>query len=215
MIHRQKSGKVAPAPVDDTDTACSICLDSLAHGDTTDTVLALLVKCGHIYHMDCVWPWLERDHSCPICRREMTFNLADIKAVSIHHVFNHIDVPSIRESVSRADLESRLAYDCLEVVSVSGDELSKTPRSPRYIPVRAVNGETDSDNTPGYSAHGQAAEDSIRNGSLAPNLSLLSSTVNLGSQTTDPSLIVHGSVVNPSSPNVTFTIGNAGESSDV
>lgn len=60
----------------------------------------------------------------------MQLNSASLKAVTVYHVFNNFDVPSIRESVSRADLHSRIGIECMDVVSIE----SKTPRG-TLIPV--------------------------------------------------------------------------------
>ncbi|MFM7852730.1 MAG: RING finger domain-containing protein [Flammeovirgaceae bacterium] len=29
------------------------------------------MPCGHIYHPDCLNPWLEKQNSCPVCRFEL------------------------------------------------------------------------------------------------------------------------------------------------
>ncbi|CAL9037423.1 unnamed protein product [Musa banksii] len=47
-----------------TATCCSICL-----ADYKDTdVLRLLPECGHLFHLDCVDPWLRSRPTCPVCR---------------------------------------------------------------------------------------------------------------------------------------------------
>ncbi|URD98141.1 Zinc finger, C3HC4 type (RING finger) [Musa troglodytarum] len=45
-------------------TCCSICLDDYKGTD----VLRLLPECGHLFHLDCVDPWLKSHPSCPVCR---------------------------------------------------------------------------------------------------------------------------------------------------
>ncbi|KFK39285.1 hypothetical protein AALP_AA3G224700 [Arabis alpina] len=50
----------------DTETpeCCIFCLESLANGDTL-----VMLNCSHIYHSDCLDPWLEIHGDCPYCRR--------------------------------------------------------------------------------------------------------------------------------------------------
>lgn len=38
--------------------------------------IAHLLPCGHIFHHDCLKPWVERANSCPICRR--SFNMVEL-----------------------------------------------------------------------------------------------------------------------------------------
>ena len=44
---------------------CSICIDDFE----LDEVLTLLPKCQHVFHKDCIKPWLlERQGRCPLCK---------------------------------------------------------------------------------------------------------------------------------------------------
>jgi hypothetical protein len=47
-----------------TCTCCSICLDNYGDGD----VLRMLPECGHLFHRECVDPWLRYHPTCPVCR---------------------------------------------------------------------------------------------------------------------------------------------------
>lgn len=42
---------------------CTVCLDEWEAGQE-----ALEMPCGHLYHKDCLLPWLERANTCPSCR---------------------------------------------------------------------------------------------------------------------------------------------------
>ena len=48
---------------------CTICFEIQHVGD-----LAIKLPCGHCYHKKCVWPWLLKHCTCPVCRYELTAN---------------------------------------------------------------------------------------------------------------------------------------------
>ncbi|CAN6177930.1 unnamed protein product [Urochloa humidicola] len=43
---------------------CSVCLGAFQTGET----VRLLPVCLHLYHVECIDPWLDAHSSCPICR---------------------------------------------------------------------------------------------------------------------------------------------------
>lgn len=49
------------------DTSCSICLEKLI--DINSSTL----PCGHKFHFDCIYSWLQENTSCPICRIKLKF----------------------------------------------------------------------------------------------------------------------------------------------
>ncbi|KAG6497466.1 RING-H2 finger protein ATL70-like [Zingiber officinale] len=48
----------------ETETCCAICLAEYEAAD----VLRRLPACGHLFHVECVDPWLRSHGSCPFCR---------------------------------------------------------------------------------------------------------------------------------------------------
>ena len=65
VISRLKTRKATASDCKD----CAVCQDQIKEEeDVTE------LPCGHIYHKDCVVPWLQRHANCPICRSEIGSN---------------------------------------------------------------------------------------------------------------------------------------------
>jgi hypothetical protein len=57
---------IRQAHEEDGSSVCAICKDSLALGDQ-----AKQLPCMHLYHPNCILPWLGARNSCPVCRYEL------------------------------------------------------------------------------------------------------------------------------------------------
>jgi hypothetical protein len=51
---------------DDVDMECGICLEWIELGFMTKT------SCNHMFHHACIQQWYKRQHSCPMCRRDIS-----------------------------------------------------------------------------------------------------------------------------------------------
>ncbi|KAK1257043.1 RING-H2 finger protein ATL57 [Acorus gramineus] len=49
----------------DEEEVCPVCLKSLVFGEEIKRT-----PCGHLYHSECIFSWLKRSHTCPVCRFE-------------------------------------------------------------------------------------------------------------------------------------------------
>ena len=47
---------------------CQICLDTFLIDEKVSW--SLNTKCNHVFHHDCILPWLEKNTSCPYCRSD-------------------------------------------------------------------------------------------------------------------------------------------------
>eukprot|EP00177_Eucheuma_denticulatum_P003293 GFKZ01005947.1.p2 GENE.GFKZ01005947.1~~GFKZ01005947.1.p2 ORF type:complete len:172 (-),score=14.52 GFKZ01005947.1:606-1121(-) len=55
-----------PALPNGTRPTCPICTEDINPSDT-----ATRLPCNHVFHLDCVLPWLRRHCTCPMCREEL------------------------------------------------------------------------------------------------------------------------------------------------
>lgn len=52
-----------------SDEICPTCLELYTADDPKITL-----KCGHHFHLGCIYEWLERANTCPVCFRPMQFD---------------------------------------------------------------------------------------------------------------------------------------------
>ncbi|RAL46172.1 hypothetical protein DM860_006326 [Cuscuta australis] len=57
--------QIAPAHIN-SDSHCAVCKDAFVLASE-----AREMPCKHIYHPDCILPWLSMRNSCPVCRHEL------------------------------------------------------------------------------------------------------------------------------------------------
>ncbi|XP_050214016.1 uncharacterized protein LOC126665300 [Mercurialis annua] len=49
---------------------CAICLEEFG-GDEKEVVVIKMPSCGHSFHENCIFRWLQKKKSCPMCRRQV------------------------------------------------------------------------------------------------------------------------------------------------
>jgi len=62
------SGQGAAGNDDDDDDVCPTCLE--LYDEDNPRIFA---ACGHYFHLACIYEWLERSRTCPVCFKPMKF----------------------------------------------------------------------------------------------------------------------------------------------
>lgn len=66
---------------------CSICLEDFKEGD-----IACILSCYHIFHKDCLIPWLKKNNNCPNCRLIENVNINNLVKKNILRIKKDICV---------------------------------------------------------------------------------------------------------------------------
>ena len=60
-------GKIRASKKDQLEPpTCAVCVEHISLGKK-----GMFMPCGHIYHPDCLNPWLKTNNTCPVCRFEL------------------------------------------------------------------------------------------------------------------------------------------------
>jgi hypothetical protein len=65
------TGMMATPAQPEACTECAVCHGAVRRGECASTL-----PCGHIYHQQCLGPWLAHHDTCPTCRAPVDFSLA-------------------------------------------------------------------------------------------------------------------------------------------
>lgn len=58
---KQKEGRLGLEP-----PTCTVCVEHIKVGTK-----GMFMPCGHVFHPDCLNPWLGQHNTCPVCRFEI------------------------------------------------------------------------------------------------------------------------------------------------
>ena len=50
---------------------CSICLEELFPEDIENSNQVIELKCSHMFHKDCIDPWIKTNKNCPLCKNNV------------------------------------------------------------------------------------------------------------------------------------------------
>eukprot|EP01103_Thecamoeba_quadrilineata_P003663 TRINITY_DN13422_c0_g1_i1.p1 TRINITY_DN13422_c0_g1~~TRINITY_DN13422_c0_g1_i1.p1 ORF type:complete len:210 (+),score=27.38 TRINITY_DN13422_c0_g1_i1:154-783(+) len=67
----------------DLEKECAVCKDEFIKENQV-----VELPCEHLFHKDCILPWLESNNSCPVCRLEMPTDDPEYEAQRVKRVTN-------------------------------------------------------------------------------------------------------------------------------
>ena len=50
---------------------CSICLEELFPEDVENSNQVIELKCNHMFHKECLDPWIKTNKNCPLCKNNV------------------------------------------------------------------------------------------------------------------------------------------------
>ncbi|TDG93269.1 RING finger domain-containing protein [Cardinium endosymbiont of Culicoides punctatus] len=77
LFNQREKKTVYDVEKEEMSETCTICLDKLNNSSESETgsdkdIHAIKLKCGHLFHLDCLFSWInvrKPDTTCPYCRK--------------------------------------------------------------------------------------------------------------------------------------------------
>jgi hypothetical protein len=104
-VERLDEIKVTEAHIK-TQALCSVCQDTFGKGDS-----ALGLPCDHLYHRECITPWLTEHNTCPMCRYELPTDDAEYERGRIQRMQKRDEAKRQRER--KCELGRMRNEDCV------------------------------------------------------------------------------------------------------
>ncbi|KAL2942175.1 E3 ubiquitin-protein ligase ATL6 [Bienertia sinuspersici] len=110
---------------------CSVCLSPFE----ADEKLRLLPKCNHVFHVECLDPWLKDQTTCPLCRIDLAPGASELDRVEsgrvdepgdeVNDEGNHCNVLDVRGDIEEGHIrkykKSRSTGHVVEAERVDGE----------------------------------------------------------------------------------------------
>lgn len=106
--------------IDEIITICSICCDNYENDDE-----CIITKCNHIYHKKCIDAWLDKNITCPMCRKNIKQRTQFVLVDDMHqlHDFYRQERDAWVRYVINNDRYSIMSYSSNRNLEYDGDEM--------------------------------------------------------------------------------------------
>lgn len=85
----------------DSERQCSVCMEDFQLGDVVRSL-----PCHHLFHTDCINPWLHLHNTCPICRKTLGTPADEVEETNEHEATDATDSGSTDSSDNDVDTDS-------------------------------------------------------------------------------------------------------------
>jgi hypothetical protein len=134
---KQALDELVQVPVSEQDvaakTTCSVCMEEFKLSD-----MATKLPCTHMFHKDCLMPWLQSNHTCPVCRFALKTEDSAPPSASVSSDSNASAGPQEEEEDEESDGASQGLFSFLEGLARprdrTGSRHSRGSRGPRGDP---------------------------------------------------------------------------------
>eukprot|EP00039_Didymoeca_costata_P006059 m.87203 g.87203 ORF g.87203 m.87203 type:complete len:254 (+) comp13095_c0_seq2:336-1097(+) len=124
VLQELKDKKLTKEDVEAGRNNCVICLGNMMEGE-----MVLPLRCGHLFHRECVLPWLQRHDTCPVCRRDMNGRAQPARTANEETAGEPEELQQESDQIIAARALSRLARLAVRARTTPMEERTSNPFS--------------------------------------------------------------------------------------
>ena len=115
----------------------------------------MIKQCGHYFHFDCLWEWLETHDTCPLCRKSAGLSEDDITGIPLKAIRLRLNTEQDVTDAEKVDLDGGAENGGQPQISNYEPELSKDDMSKDQPETSADNPSEDDETEVSHSKSGE------------------------------------------------------------